>query len=143
MPLRSVAVLAALGIIALIAPGLAQQAPPAPRVLGEHRYEVADPVVSGKAGEQGDADVHHALGLRDHNGAAPEPCQPMPLARVVPLDAVCLRLARIELPDRQEHVIDGVIIRTVEPRAPARQARDQALAGGLVTTAALPVHQLP
>jgi nitrite reductase (NO-forming) len=33
------------------------------RVLGEHRYEVADPVVSGKPGEQGETDVHHALGL--------------------------------------------------------------------------------
>ena len=33
------------------------------RVLGEHRYEVADPVVSGKPGEEGETDVHHALGL--------------------------------------------------------------------------------
>ncbi len=33
------------------------------RVLGEHRYEVADPVVSGKPGEEGEADIHHALGL--------------------------------------------------------------------------------
>src|SRR6476619_760367 len=104
------------------------------RVLGEHRYEAGDPVVSGEAGEQGDADVHPTLGLRDHDRAPPEPRQPMPLAGVVPLDAMRLRLARIELSDWQEHVIDGVIIRTVEPRAPARQPRDQALAGGLVTT---------
>src|SRR3954464_14962773 len=33
------------------------------RVLGRHRYEVADPVVSGEPGEQGDADVDHALGF--------------------------------------------------------------------------------
>src|SRR5215218_1005390 len=66
----------------------------------------------------------------------------MPLARVVPLDAVCLVLARIELSNRQEYVIDRVIICTVEPGAPARQALNQALAGGLVTTAAFPVHQL-
>src|SRR5689334_18998133 len=112
------------------------------RVLGEHRYEVTDPVVSGEAGEQGHADVHHTLGLRDHDRAPPEPRQPVSLAGVVPLDAVGLRLAGIELSDWQEHVIDGVIIRTVEPRAPARQPPDQALAGGLVTTAALPVHQL-
>src|SRR4051812_4615838 len=89
------------------------------RVLGEHRYEVADPVVSSEAGEQGDADVHHALGLRDHDGAPPEPGQPMPLAGVVPLDAMRLILARIELSDRQEHAIDGVIIRTVQACAPA------------------------
>src|SRR3954449_11544557 len=96
-----------------------QWSPFSTRVLGEHRYEVADPVVSGEAGEQGDADVHHAFGLRDHNRTPPEPRQPMPLARIVPFDAVRLVLARVELPDRQEHAIDGVIIRTVEPRAPA------------------------
>src|SRR3954453_16823434 len=33
------------------------------RALGEHRYEVTDPVVSGEASEQGDANVHHPLGL--------------------------------------------------------------------------------
>src|SRR3954447_4623741 len=89
------------------------------RVLVEHRYEVTDPVIASEAGEQGDADVHHAFGLRDHNRTPPEPRQPMPLARIVPFDAVRLVLARVELPDRQEHAIDGVIIRTVEPRAPA------------------------
>ena len=67
----------------------------------------------------------------------------MPLAGVVPLDAMRLVLARIELPNRQEHAIDGVIVRTVQAGAPARQPLDQALAGGLVTTAAFPVHQLP
>ena len=93
--------------------------------------------------EQGDADVHHPLGLGDHDGAAPKPGQPVSLAGVVPLDAMRLVLARIELSDWQEHVIDGVIICAVEPRAPARQPRDQALAGGLVTAPAFPVHQLP
>src|SRR5215210_8029419 len=106
------------------------------RVLGQHRYEAADPVVSSEAGEQGDADVHHPLGLRDHDRAPPEPCQPMPLAGVVPLDAMRLILARVELPERQQHIIDGVIIRAVEPGAPALQSLEQALASGLVTTAA-------
>src|SRR3954468_24300085 len=67
----------------------------------------------------------------------------MSLAGVVPLDAVRLVLARIELPKWQEHVIDGVIVRTVKPRAPAPQALDQALASGFVTIPAFPVHQLP
>src|SRR4051812_49851153 len=66
----------------------------------------------------------------------------MSLTGVVPLDAVCLLLARIELPDRQEHAIDGVIICAVQAGAPAPQALDQALASGFVTTAAFPVHQL-
>src|SRR3954463_5846128 len=70
------------------------------RVLGENRYEVTDPVIASEAGEQGDADVHHAFGLRDHNRTPPEPRQPMPLARIVPLDAMGIVLARIELPDR-------------------------------------------
>src|SRR3954454_2189574 len=112
------------------------------RVLGQHRYEVADPVVSGEAGEQGDADVHHALGLRDHDRAPPEPRQPMPLAGVVPLDAMCLILARIELSDGQQHIVNRVVVRTEEPRAPALQALDEAFTGDLVTTAAFPVHQL-
>src|SRR4051812_9014499 len=46
-------------------------------------------------------------------------------------------------PIRQEHAIDGVVVRAVQARAPARQPLDQALAGGLVTTAAFPVHQPP
>src|SRR5829696_5912061 len=113
------------------------------RVLGEHRYEVGDPVVSSEAGEQGDADVHHPRGLRDHDRAPPEAGEPMPLAGVVPLNPVRLVLARIELPDRQEYVIDGVVVRTVQARAPALQPLVQALTGGLVTTAAFPVHQSP
>ncbi len=60
------------------------------RVLGEQRYELADFVVSSEAGEEGEADVHHALGLRDHNGAPPEPRQPVSLPGVVALDAVGL-----------------------------------------------------
>jgi len=113
------------------------------RVLGEHRQEVGDPVVSGEAGEQGDADVHHPLGLRDHDGAPSEARQPMPLAGVVPLDAVRFLLARVELSNRQEHAVDGVVVRAVEPGAPARQALKEALASGFVTTAAFPVHQPP
>src|SRR5215210_5116021 len=89
------------------------------RVLGQHRYEAADPVVSSEAGEQGDADVHHALGLRDHDRAPPEARQPMPLAGVVPLDAMRLILARVQLSNWQEHAIDAVIVRTVQARAPA------------------------
>ena len=72
-----------------------------------------------------------------------KPRQPMALARVVPLDAMRLVFARMELSDRQEHVIDHVIVGAVQARAPALQALDQALARDLVTTAAFPVHQLP
>src|SRR4051812_18873260 len=96
-----------------------------------------------EAGEQGDADVHHPLGLRDHDGAPSEPGAPMPLAGVVPLDAVRLVLARIELSDGQQHIVNRVVVRTEEPRAPAPQALDEAFTGDLVTTAAFPVHQLP
>src|SRR5829696_6418084 len=67
----------------------------------------------------------------------------MPLTRVVPLNAMRLLLARIELPDRQQHAVHRVVIRAVQARAPARQPLDEALASGFVTTAAVPVHQLP
>src|SRR3954470_24104255 len=62
---------------------------------------------------------------------------------VVPLDAMRLLLARIELSNRQEHARDGVVVRAVEPRAPALQAFKEALTSGFVATAAFPVHQLP
>ena len=64
----------------------------------------------------------------------------MPLAGVVALDTVGLVLARVALPLRQ-HIVDGVIVRAVEPGAPTLQPLDQALAGGLVTTAAFSVYQ--
>src|SRR3954470_24191477 len=60
----------------------------------------------------------------------------MPLAGVVPFDAVRLILARVQLSNWQQHAIDRVIIRAVQARAPARQPLDQALASGFVTTAA-------
>ena len=59
----------------------------------------------------------------------------MPLAGVVPLDAVRLVLARIELSDRQPHGVLCIVIRTIEARVPARQP----LASGFVPTAAVPV----
>src|SRR5215213_7447315 len=99
-------------------------------------------MIASEAGEQGDADVHHPRGFRDHDRAPPKPRQPMSLAGVVPLNAMRLIFARIELSNWQEHVIHRIVIRTLEPGAPALQARDQALAGGFVTTAAFPVHQL-
>src|SRR3954462_9124595 len=87
--------------------------------------------------------VHHTLSLRDHDRASSEPRQPMSLAGVVPLDAVRLLLARVQLPDRQEYIIDGVVICTGEPGAPARQPLNQARAGGFVTNATFPIHQPP
>src|ERR671912_1839248 len=111
------------------------------RVLGQHRYEAADAAVASEAGEESEADVHHALSLRDHDGAPSKSRQPMSLPGVVALDAVSLALTRVALPHRK-HVIDRVVIRAVEPSSPGLQPLDQALAGGLVTTAALPVHQL-
>ena len=99
--------------------------------------------VSGETSEQGDADVDHALGFRDDDRAPPEPRQPVPLTRVVPLDAMRLILARVELPDGEEHVRDGLVVGAVKPRAPALQPLEEALAGDFVTTAAFPVHQRP
>src|ERR687889_980914 len=111
------------------------------RVLGWHRYEAADAAVASEAGEESEADVYHALSLRDHDRTPSKSRQPMSLPGVVALDAVGLALTRVALPHRK-HVIDSIVIRAVEPGAPALQPLDQALTGGLVTTAAFPVHQL-
>src|SRR3954468_9463340 len=62
----------------------------------------------------------------------------MPLPRVVPLDAMCLVLARVRLPDWQEHAIDGVIVRAVEAGGPAAQPLAEALSKGLFTDRRIP-----
>jgi hypothetical protein len=62
---------------------------------------------------------------------------------MVALDAVGLVLPGIELPNRQEHLVDGVVVSAVEPGAPPFQALDEPLGGGNVTTATFPVHQSP
>ena len=67
----------------------------------------------------------------------------MPLASVAPLDTMRLILTRVELADRQEHAMGRVIICAVEPGALTRQPLDEAFAGGFVTTAAVPAHQVP
>ena len=112
------------------------------RVLGEHRYEIAGLGASCEASEQGDADVHHALGLRDHDGAPPEPGQPMPLAGVVPLDAMRLLLANIERALRDQLGISVQAIGAGETHAPALQAFEEPLQGSSVTTAQLPVEEV-
>ena len=66
----------------------------------------------------------------------------MRLAGIVPLDAMGLGLARVQLADGQEHIVRRIVIRAGEPGAPARQLLDQALAGAFVTAPAIPVHQL-
>ncbi len=62
----------------------------------------------------------------------------MPLPGVVALDAVGLVLPGIEPPNRQDHLVDGVIVGAIEPGSPALQALDQPPGGGSVTTAAFP-----
>src|SRR4051812_14101111 len=114
-----------------------------PLIFSPPHFTATGTTPSGHDSPQTDAVVRaQALSLRDHDRAPPEPGQPMALAGVVPLDAMRLLLARVELSDRQEHVIDHVIVGAVQARAPALQPRDQALAGDFVTTAAFPVHQL-
>src|SRR4051794_7903068 len=66
-------------------------------------------------------------------------CRWRALSRSMP----CVSAFRIELPDGQEHAIDGVIVRTIQAGTPARQPLEQALTGGLVTVPAFPVHQSP
>src|SRR4051812_24962709 len=58
------------------------------RVSGLHRSELAEAVVAAEAGEQRDGGVDHADGLGDHDRAAAEAGEPVPLAGVVALDAV-------------------------------------------------------
>jgi hypothetical protein len=89
------------------------------RVLRQHRYEAADPVIAAEAGEQSDADVDHASGLRDHDRAAAEAGQPVPLAGVVALDPMGLLLANIEPALRDQLGVSFPTVGAVEAHPPA------------------------
>ena len=92
---------------------------PALRVLGKHRRELADPVVATKAGEQGDGGVDHALGLGDHDGAAAEAGEPVPLASMVALETMGLILTDIEPPLRDGLLVGGPVVGAVQVRISA------------------------
>ena len=100
-----------------------------------------DAVVAAEGGEQGDRGVDQALGLGDHDRAPPEAGQPVPLAGVVALDPVRLVLAGVEPAQGDQPGVGRPLIRAIEARAPAPEARDQLGTGGLVTTAQLPIDE--
>src|SRR5215216_1276463 len=111
-------------------------------VLGEHSCKLANPVVAAEAGEEGDGGVDHALGLGDHDGAAAEAGEPVPLASMVALETMGLILTDIEPPLRDGLLVGGPVIGAVETRVPALHAAKEPFESGRVTTAALPVNQL-
>src|SRR4051812_1162274 len=111
------------------------------RVLGQHRQEFADPGAVAEADEQRDRGVHHAHRPGDHAGAAAEPGEPVPLAGVVALDPVRLLLADVQPPLRDQLSVGRPVVGAVEPYTQAPQSSEQPLAGGLVTTAQLPVEE--
>lgn len=92
-------------------------------------------------GEQGHAPVDHRAGLRHNNGAAAARCHPVPLATVVALQSNTLILAHVMPSDRQDIVIDDVVIRAVEPRLPTFQTSEQPSKRFFITTAAFPIDQ--
>ena len=65
----------------------------------------------------------------------------MPLAGVVALDPVGLLLADVKLTLRDQGRVGLPAVGAVEPHAPALQAIEEALEGGPVTTAQLPVDE--
>ena len=81
------------------------------------------------------------VGLGDHDRAAAEPGQPVPLAGVVALEPVGLILADIEPALRDGILVGGPLIGAVQARVPAPHAGKKALEGGAITTAAFPVNQ--
>ena len=100
-------------------------------------------------GEQRHGGVDHRHGPGDHAAAPAEAGEPVPLTGVVALAALRLvpgsgpgqALADIVPPDRQRGVIRRPIIRAEQAHAPARQALEQAIKGGLVALTAFPVDQ--
>src|ERR671927_659394 len=109
------------------------------RVLGQHRHEFGDPGGVAEADEERDRGLHHALGPGDHAGAAAEAGEPVPLAGMVPLDAVGLLLSDVQPPLRDRLAVGRPVVRAVEAHAPALQALKQSFESGPVTTPQLPV----
>jgi hypothetical protein len=100
-----------------------------------------DFVVAAEAGEQGDRGVDHAFGLGDHDRAAPEAGQPVPLAGMVALDPMRLVLTGVKPTRRDQLGVGRPLVRAIEARAPALEALDQLGAGGLVTTTQFPIDE--
>lgn len=71
-----------------------------------------------QVGEQGHTPIDHRAGSGDHDGAAAAGCYPMPLMTVVAFQPDAFILANVMAPDRQDSVVDGVVVRAVEPRPP-------------------------
>ncbi|MCC2664520.1 MAG: hypothetical protein K0S35_2442 [Geminicoccaceae bacterium] len=102
-----------------------------------------------RSGRRGDGGVDHALGLGDHDRAAAEAGEPVPLAGMVALEAVGLvpgsgpgqALADIEPKLRDRLLVGGPVVGAVETRVPALHAGKQPFESGRVTTAAFPVNQ--
>ncbi len=111
------------------------------RVLSWHSCKLFNPVIAAETGEEGDGGIDHALGLGDHDGAAAEAGQPVPLPGMVALKPVGLILADMEPPLRDRLLVGGPVVGAVETRVPALHAGKELVEGGPVTTAAFPVNQ--
>src|SRR5215213_3156566 len=98
-------------------------------------------MVAAEAGEERDRGVDHVDRLGDHDGAAAEAGEPVPLAGVVALDAVGLLLADVQAALRDQRGVGLPAVGAVETHAPALQAFQHSLEGGGVTTAQLPVDE--
>jgi hypothetical protein len=75
-------------------------------------------------------------------GAAPEAGEPVPLPRMVALDAVRLLLADEQPALRDQLAVCRPVVGAVQTRAPPFHPLQQPAQGGGVTTAALPVVPL-
>ena len=65
----------------------------------------------------------------------------MPLTTVVASNRTLSSLPTVMAPDRQDSIVDDVVVRAVEPRPPLFQACEQAPERGFVTFSAFPVDQ--
>src|SRR4051794_18283706 len=111
------------------------------RVSGLHRPELAKTATVAEAGEQRDRGVDHADGLGDDDRAPAEAGEPVPLPRVVALDAVGLLLADEQSTLRDQRRVGLPTVGAVVSDTPLLQSLEHQLEGGGVTTAQLPVDE--
>lgn len=98
-------------------------------------------VVDVEVSEEGHAAVHHGFALGDDDRLAPTRPHPMALSAVVAFQRNGLVLALIVLSGGEGVFVGRIVVGTDQPGTPALKPVEQAVQGGFIPLAALPVDQ--
>jgi hypothetical protein len=104
--------------------------------------DLRDVSIGPEPGEQCHGEVHHGLGLGDHDRLPFEAAKPMPLAAMMALDPIRPSFAHDQALGWDHGGIYRPMIGAVACHIPLGQAIDQPLQGCRITTPTLPVKEV-